>query len=576
MSSESKTRKQKIKRILSFFSAILVIMCILSTFVVNAASYTADWRNWCQGASDSSLMRKYGCWVVAQAKMIKMLNIDDSASFNPDYYMNWEIRNGYLNSRTFMQQNGVNAPVAYAEQKGKTLNYIGYKTGKNNIWNNINNGYYSILYFKTPSGGTHNVLVDNETSKQKNAIYFFQSYDGATYGPIKSYDEYVKTGRTLQGIYTYSYSVHSHSHSYGRNYETDHPHRVYMKCSCGDWYYTGETTKMDGCDLCYPIVHITLDANGGKNGTREIYYRAGIDKYYSDPQLNNEITSIATPQRNGYSFENYYGDGSCGGNDGEQFIYGSSILEDNPKYYGGFAWDLCTDITQDATLYAKWTELPKSSYKAIDVKPGTYIIHSARDDNYVLDIEYDSTESGAKIHLYRDMGIDAQKFKIVKCDGYYLIQSYYSGHWLDILQPIKNNANVRLYNDNSFDDEHWIFEDAGNGYVCIKSMTGYYLDLQGSVAKDKANIQIWKFADNADQFWRLENTDHMPGDINGDGEVNTSDLVRLMKYMAGADVIAYYPDVNGDGIVATSDLIRLMKYISGADVTLYLSAPEPF
>lgn len=68
----------------------------------------------------------------------------------------------------------------------------------------------------------------------------------------------------------------------------------------------------------------------------------------------------------------------------------------------------------------------------------------------------------------------------------------------------------------------------------------------------------------------------MPGDINGDGEVNTSDLVKLMKYMAGADVIAYYPDVNGDGIVATSDLIRLMKYISGADVTLYLSAPEPF
>ena len=349
-----------------------------------------------------------------------------------------------------------------------------------------------------------------------------------------------------------------------------------MKCSCGDWYYTGETTKMDGCDLCYPIVHITLDANGGKNGTREIYYRAGIDKYYSDPQLNNEITSIATPQRNGYSFENYYGDGSCGGNDGEQFIYGSSILEDNPEYYGGFAWDLCTDITQDATLYAKWTELPKSSYRSIDVKPGTYIIHSARDDNYVLDIEYDSTESGANIQLYRDMGIDAQKFKIVKCDGYYLIQSYYSGHWLDILQPIKNNANVRLYNDNSFDDEHWIFEDAGNGYVCIKSMTGYYLDLQGSVAKDKANIQIWKFADNADQFWRLENTDHMPGDINGDGEVNSSDLVRLMKYMAGADVIAYYPDVNGDGIVATSDLIRLMKYISGADVTLYLSAPEPF
>lgn len=435
-----------------------------------------------------------------------------------------------------------------------------------------------ILFYCTSCGGWQHAALCAGFDSQGRALLYAHNKAWGAERPTSIGGFVDAAGHTGNKITVYSYRMigKAHSHSYGRNYETDHPHRVYMKCSCGDWYYTGETTKMDGCDLCYPIVHITLDANGGKNGTREIYYRAGIDKYYSDPQLNNEITSIATPQRNGYSFENYYGDGSCGGNDGEQFIYGSSILEDNPEYYGGFAWDLCTDITQDATLYAKWTELPKSSYKAIDVKPGTYIIHSARDDNYVLDIEYDSTESGANIQLYRDMGIDTQKFKIVKCDGYYLIQSYYSGHWLDILQPIKNNANVRLYNDNSFDDEHWIFEDAGNGYVCIKSMTGYYLDLQGSVAKDKANIQIWKFADNADQFWRLENTDHMPGDINGDGEVNTSDLVRLMKYMAGADVIAYYPDVNGDGIVATSDLIRLMKYISGADVTLYLSAPEPF
>ncbi len=435
-----------------------------------------------------------------------------------------------------------------------------------------------ILFYCTSCGGWQHAALCAGFDSQGRALLYAHNKAWGAERPTSIGGFVDAAGHTGNKITVYSYRMigKAHSHSYERNYETDHPHRVYMKCSCGDWYYTGETTKMDGCDLCYPIVHITLDANGGKNGTREIYYRAGIDKYYSDPQLNNEITSIATPQRNGYSFENYYGDGSCGGNDGEQFIYGSSILEDNPEYYGGFAWDLCTDITQDATLYAKWTELPKSSYRSIDVKPGTYIIHSARDDNYVLDIEYDSTESGANIQLYRDMGIDAQKFKIVKCDGYYLIQSYYSGHWLDILQPIKNNANVRLYNDNSFDDEHWIFEDAGNGYVCIKSMTGYYLDLQGSVAKDKANIQIWKFADNADQFWRLENTDHMPGDINGDGEVNSSDLVRLMKYMAGADVIAYYPDVNGDGIVATSDLIRLMKYISGADVTLYLSAPEPF
>lgn len=44
-----------------------------------------------------------------------------------------------------------------------------------------------------------------------------------------------------------------HIHSYERGYEAAHPHRVYMKCStCGDVYYTGETTTMASCETCNP------------------------------------------------------------------------------------------------------------------------------------------------------------------------------------------------------------------------------------------------------------------------------------------------------------------------------------
>ncbi len=52
------------------------------------------------------------------------------------------------------------------------------------------------------------------------------------------------------------------------------------------------------------------------------------------------------------------------------------------------------------------------------------------------------------------------------------------------------------------------------------------------------------------------------GDTNADGRVNTKDLVRLMKYIAGGDVNIRVPDVNGDGKVDTRDLIRLMKIIA--------------
>ena len=64
--------------------------------------------------------------------------------------------------------------------------------------------------------------------------------------------------------------------------------------------------------------------------------------------------------------------------------------------------------------------------------------------------------------------------------------------------------------------------------------------------------------------------DYIPGDINGDGNVNNKDLTRLMKYLAGEDVtvVEVALDTNGDGNVNNKDLTRLMKYLAGEDVVL--------
>ena len=64
---------------------------------------------------------------------------------------------------------------------------------------------------------------------------------------------------------------------------------------------------------------------------------------------------------------------------------------------------------------------------------------------------------------------------------------------------------------------------------------------------------------------------HVPGDINGDTNVNNKDLSLLFQYLSDWDVEVNEPalDVNGDGYVNNKDLSLLFQYLSDWDVEIH-------
>lgn len=201
--------------------------------------------------------------------------------------------------------------------------------------------------------------------------------------------------------------------------------------------------------------------------------------------------------------------------------------------------------------YSSLTSAP--SKEVVTIPEGKYrIVCALGNEHAAIEISNGSKQKKGNAQLWQIHDGTCQQWYLQKNGDYYKIKNVNSGLFLDVDDgKAQNNRNVWQWTSNKTNAQNWIFEDAGNGYVYIKTVLGdYYLDAQNAKSDNGTNIQIYQFnpAYNAQKFKlvRLDAPSYY-FDVNGTLDGKAADLygygtvdVYIDSVLVADDVSDYY------------------------------------
>jgi len=204
----------------------------------------------------------------------------------------------------------------------------------------------------------------------------------------------------------------------------------------------------------------------------------------------------------------------------------------------GFALDASNGITNGSDVYQfgahdkenqSWVFIPYKPSQPI--QNGRYILLSAMDQGYELDVEGESgnVANMTNVRLW-DINTPSQynSFDITKLsNGYYSVIHAASGKSLDVNNGGPNNAqNIGLYSNHGGLTEQWAITPNGNGFVLRARNSGHALDIQGGKPINGANAMQYPYHGGRNQTWIFVPAEYTVSyDANG-GEGAPADQIK--------------------------------------------------
>ena len=235
-----------------------------------------------------------------------------------------------------------------------------------------------------------------------------------------------------------------------------------------------------------------LSINGGsaKNSTnieQRDYKDEKSQKWIAVKQTNGEITFISALN------ENY-----CIDLESASTANGSNVQLYTKNSTAAQSWKV---KTADPILQ-------KAEENKNAVIDGEYVIKSAVNLKYAVDVRWASCDDGANIQLYEANSTFAQSWIVSHdVDNFVILKNKSFGKVLSVKDAfLKNETNIEQRSYKEGDRaQKWIAVKKLNGNVVFLSAlnTNYCVDLEWGIAENERNIQVYSVNESGAQEWKL-------------------------------------------------------------------------